>query len=104
MEGSDVVLVNMTRDEFKSFKKFKEKNNMTNPNDPAGPFINYLGNDGLWETVYCGLTKREVFAVAAHQGLLANPNSQQYLSAADLAKMAVTNADLLIAALNQSEE
>lgn len=53
------------------------------------------------DTQTWGLTKRELFAVMALQGLLANPNVKDW-SMRDLSQDAVDNADLLIKRLNES--
>lgn len=62
---------------------------MTNPNDPA--YTN-VGNA-------TGLTKREVFAMAAMTGLLANPHED---NSAVVIKAAVLIADDLIQQLNKT--
>ena len=48
-----------------------------------------------------GLTKREYFAAAALQGLLADPDTTEQLSTADVVEVAVHAADALIEALNE---
>lgn len=57
-----------------------------------------LREEGLggFETIETGLTKRELFAAMALQGLLANPNQ-----GSGLAAEAVEAADALIDALNK---
>jgi len=50
------------------------------------------------DTQTWGLTKRELFAAMALQGMLANPNINWEIS--DLARDAVESADLLIKRLN----
>lgn len=69
---------------------------MKNGDMPAIP-CQPLGQDGLpsWEMAH-GLTKREMFAMAAMQGLLADPSSQIESSA----HTAVIAADLLLRALD----
>lgn len=72
-------------------------------NDPAHPVPSVLGN-------YSGLTKREVFAMAAMQGLAASLSASQirdlYLdrSPSGIGPMATRLADETIAALNAPKE
>ena len=71
---------------------------MTNPNDSTFAHWTPSGQQS-------GLTKREYFAVLAHQGLLASMGQSfrvtPNLSIECLADTAVEQADLLIAALNK---
>lgn len=66
---------------------------MTNPNDPSSP-CNRLE--------FLGLTKRELFAAMAMQGLCVV--SGRYSQPEALAADAVTRADTLIAELNPATE
>jgi hypothetical protein len=50
-----------------------------------------------------GLTKREMFAMAAMQGLLASLTADDDLSPRELARSAVVNADALLAALESAK-
>ena len=65
---------------------------MTNPNDSAFP----IDFDRAISPEF-GLTKREAFAMAAMQGILAGPD----ITCGAVASEAVTFADYLIAALNK---
>lgn len=51
----------------------------------------------------CGLTKREMFAMAAMQGLLASLTADDSFSPRELAKSAVLNADSLLAELERTK-
>ena len=68
---------------------------MKNADMPAMP-IELDGNGQYAPVAYTGLTKREMFAMAAMQGILADPSSQIELSA----RAAVIAADLLLRALD----
>lgn len=74
---------------------------MTNGNDPAYP------RDNL-NQITTGLTKRELFAAMAMQGLCSIPFSGMIYQAKeqfkDRADASVKYADALIAALNQGEK
>ena len=69
---------------------------MKNADMPAMP-CQPLGQDGMpaWEMTY-GLTKREMFAMAAMQGLLADSDMQMVKAV----NLAVECADLLLRKLN----
>lgn len=67
---------------------------MTNPNDTAYPYT----SNNLEE----GLTKRELFAAMAMQGILANPDPD-LVSAPGIALIAVEEADSLIKELNKTK-
>lgn len=70
---------------------------MIRQNDPAFPF-----QDNEGDFLSGGLTKREYFAAAALQGLLANPWAmQEYV---ELDRHALGYADALITALNTSAD
>lgn len=70
---------------------------MTNPNDAAfSNATDYAGNP----TVGYGLTKREEFAKAAMQGLIASDHEVNW-NAKQIATFAVEQADALIAELNK---
>ena len=78
----------------------------TNPDDPAMPCTelstqNSINHSNVLPCLATGLTKREVFAMAAMQGLLSNPNVDD--CCASYAKGAVKFADTLIAALNAED-
>ena len=65
---------------------------MSSANEPAYPVLNYS------EAQYPGLTKREMFAMAAMQGFCANPDEQ--ISRSDvgpIANWAVAQADAVLA-------
>ena len=74
---------------------------MTNADLPAMP-CQPLGQDGLpsWEMAH-GLTKREMFAMSAMQGLCAH--SGDYHTFEDLISDAVNYADALLEALEQAK-
>lgn len=77
---------------------------MKNGNMPAMPTYELNGQNVLEDTSY-GMTKREQFAMAAMQGLLANPDEQTVgMSVTKMIKFAVMNADELLAALEQDSE
>lgn len=77
---------------------------MPNNTDPQT-----LGSMGLMDTVAsfykhgAGLTKREMFAMAAMQGLLASLTSDDDLTPAELARCAARNADALLAELEKAK-
>lgn len=75
---------------------------MTNGNDMAMPSLDNEATIGLC-LAHRGLTKRELFSMAAMQGLLAS-NSPISEIAKDCAPVAVMYADALIDALNKKEE
>ena len=70
----------------------------TNPNDPVFP--NFKAED--WAYSSGGLTKREEFAKAAMQGLLADANNVE-IEMGQLARDAIRAADALIAELNKEK-
>ena len=67
---------------------------MTNGENPAYPVPEY--------TQVAGLTKRELFAAMAMQGMVANfSQTAMRYTAIERAELAVINADALILALNK---
>lgn len=70
---------------------------MKNADMPAMPFEGGQ-NNGLQP--WCGLTKREMFAMNALQGLLSNSNIKE-LSECELSEIAVNFADALLAELEE---
>lgn len=77
---------------------------MSRGNDPAfaSPGL-YDENVGRRAYEQIGLTKREVFAAMAMQGLLANADEVMgHLTERDVAEVAVRNADALLAALEDA--
>lgn len=84
---------------------------MTNANDLAYPVpdtVAKLIHEGYYfNDQYLGLTKREYFAAMAMQGLLANYAANgmygNYVEYPMVEKAAVSQADALIKALNESE-
>lgn len=89
----------------------------TNPNDPIHPSVDETttrligNNDSVTEFMGAnGLTKREYFAAMAMQGMLSNSyndGASQPLSTAShdqIAQMAVSIADALIAEMNKPTE
>ena len=76
---------------------------MSNGNDYAYPQSEVFGGSGEYETRDVGgLTKREYFAAAAMQGLLAGDTELQ-LSPAGCAEAATEYADALLAALWETQ-
>ncbi len=83
---------------------------MTNPNDPASPVHGSFAGMDITQSPP-GLTKRELFAAMAMQGMWANAHFAEALGAAQLASQmgkifaqdAVAAADALIAELNRKE-
>ena len=82
---------------------------MTNPNDPAFPEPKPT-KSSMYR--YCGLTKREAFAMAAMQGILSDYDSLNFLRdmreegedvPGKVAANAVLFADALIARINAKE-
>lgn len=69
---------------------------MTNPHEPALPASPI-------QHQYAGLTKREIFAMAAMKGWSANPGSMES-TAKGIAAYSVEQADALIAALNENRD
>lgn len=65
---------------------------LTNPNEPAYPVSD--------PSDYLGLTKREAFAMAAMQGLLANESTGNR-SMGLISELAITQADDLLAKLSE---
>ena len=74
---------------------------MNNGSEPAMP-CQPLGQDGLpsWEMAH-GLTKREMFAMAAMQGLLSNSAGKYTYN--EVAGHAVNCADTLLEKLEQAK-
>ena len=64
-----------------------------NGDDLANP-VKYLGGEEA--CISGGLTKRELIAAMAMQGLLANPGMAHAISCGSIAKMASSEADNLI--------
>lgn len=76
---------------------------MKNADMPAMPFTEYDG-DGVIYHQHPGLTKRELFAAMAMQGLmLYRTENGQEPSQDDLARWSVSQADALLAALGGGE-
>jgi hypothetical protein len=79
---------------------------MKNSDMPAMPMLNsssdayVLKAPANWAH---GLTKREMFAMAAMQGLCASLTADDDLSPRELARSAVVNADALLAALEAKQ-
>ena len=71
----------------------------TDPNESAFPYL-AESPDGSVRTWYEGLSKRELLAAMAMQGLCANPEAWQSVFSHQYATKAVEQADLLIDALN----
>ena len=78
----------------------------TNGDMPAMPFeevrSRFQGLPDKWAN-HCGLTKREMMAMAAMQGLLTN-SSGGYSDYKHMAQDAVTAADTLLAELEHNNE
>lgn len=73
---------------------------MTIANEPAIPTIEQQSNPNRWSTV-AGLTKRELFAAIALNGLCAGRTEyEDYGDSEHYAKIALQHADALINALN----
>ena len=63
-----------------------------------------LGPDGLpTHEPEFGLTKREMMAMAAMQGILSSLTEEDWLSTNELARCAVRNADALLAELERTK-
>ena len=81
---------------------------MSNPNDndPAFPIPHFARPDGRVDYGLSGLTKRELFAAMAMQGILANPCRQTSTSEtyAEAAIDGVRYADALLAELAKPRE
>jgi len=78
----------------------------TNANLPAMPLTSEPYPVGAIPTnrqVSSGLSKREMFAMAAMQGLLASLTADDDLSPKELARSAVVNADALLAELERTK-
>lgn len=75
---------------------------MINADLPSMP-IELNGFGQYAPEAYLGLTKREMFAMAAMQGLLATLTEEYDLSPRELAEDAVLNADALLAELEKSK-
>lgn len=59
---------------------------------------------GTWELGALGLTKREMFAMAAMQGLFSSLSSDDgIITPAELARCAARNADALLAELEKTK-
>lgn len=76
---------------------------MENSNKPAYPFINQEGNSIEDREVHYGLTKREMFAMAAMQGLCANPahTGDNQMGARTIAEWAIEQTDELLKQLER---
>lgn len=78
----------------------------TDKNAPAHPTpvaVDHVRN--YWEGQYHGLTKREYFAALAMQGILANEDiiMKTSITPSEVCSFAVTQADVLIDALNAKD-
>lgn len=69
---------------------------MSNPNDPAYPNASTFVSESHAWTSFPGLTKREAFAMAAMQGLLAKHEGYSEDSKLCMAQAAVACADALL--------
>ncbi len=76
---------------------------MTKANEPANPTLTYNVTTGKPDGHYLGLTKRELFAAKAMQGLISREYGMRQVEreSPTVAELAVKMADALIAALNQ---
>ncbi|WP_285011238.1 hypothetical protein [Pedobacter faecalis] len=73
----------------------------TQPHDPVNP-APHVNQDGTVQyDANTGLTKREIFAAMAMQGILSDQTYLQPNQSEDIAERAVTLADALIKALNE---
>ena len=79
---------------------------MKNADLPANPTIYAdMGHNGQRE-IYCdqtGLTKREMFAMAAMQGMLSNPTLGYDVGCSTVAECATGYADALLAELERTK-
>lgn len=73
---------------------------MTNKNPDSEPIHPRNYND---DTLFFGLTKRELFAAVALQGLLTNHHKLPCASYEDFSEDAVRHADALIAELGKAK-
>lgn len=81
----------------------------TEADQPAFAYQQWVGNEKIWKS---GMTKREAFAMAAMEGMLANSECLKImtkhlspdLQASFLANASVEQADALIEALNKIKE
>lgn len=64
---------------------------------PVGAVSQFLG------PMASGLTKREMFSMAAMQGLLASLTDDDNISPSELARCSVLNADALLAELERTK-
>ena len=71
-----------------------------NGDSPAYPFV--CENHSQTQTADCGLTKREVIAAMAMQGLVAHPSNEPRIS--QYATEAVKFADALLAELERTKK
>ena len=83
---------------------------MKNANTPANPTTAKVSNTGeAWSYQvgddmlfqFPGLTKREMFAMAAMQGILSSLTDDSDMSPSELARCSVRNADALLAELEK---
>jgi len=72
---------------------------MMDPHSAAFPYFHPWNGGERTEADY-GLTKREIFAMEAMKGLVANPQNAM-TQASQIANWAIEQADALIEALNQ---
>jgi hypothetical protein len=72
---------------------------MKNADIPAMPVIAEYMPDGKPKTTFVGLTKRELFAAMAMQGILSSGQSVHYVAGA-----AIDYAEALLAALEQKPQ
>lgn len=81
---------------------------MKNANMPAAPTLTYdhnaaMNGIGVSVTENIGLTKREMFAMAAMQGILSSLNDDFDIQPSDLARCSISNADALLAELERTK-
>lgn len=75
----------------------------TNGNDTAFPVDGEYAGEALLKGT-SGLSKREIFAAIAMQGLLANQSTGRFIDPQRVPNMAVQQADALIEELNKEQD
>lgn len=74
----------------------------TKGNEPANPvFFRYQDGNVGNELYEKGLTKREIFAMSAMNGIVSNPNFTNRVTKQELAQDCVEIADALLVELNK---
>jgi len=73
------------------------------PTDVKALYEAMTDKQDSWGKAALGMTKREMMAMAAMQGILSSLTEEDWLSANELARCAVRNSDALLAELERTK-